>query len=177
MDQGLLYRSRMSQIDATSAPLATVSVSPGRRIFGVAVLAGLSVLLLRMALAGAGGSWLDAMVLLMGLVAALGAWVMYRATRRSVILTREGVFDSTGTCLTTLDDIVTVDRGTFAFKPSNGFLLRTRTKATRLWQPGLYWRFGRRIGVGGITRAAEAKQMADVLAVTLAERAAEDTAG
>jgi hypothetical protein len=31
--------------------------------------------------------------------------------------------------------------------------------------------------VGGITRAAEAKQMADVLSVMLAEREAERTAG
>jgi hypothetical protein len=98
---------------------------------------------------------------------------MYRATRLSVILRRDGLFDSDGTCLAAMDTILTVDRGTFAFKPSNGFLLRTSTGASRLWQPGLYWRLGRRIGVGGITRAAEAKQMADVLSVMLAERAAE----
>ena len=70
-----------------------------------------------------------------------------------------------------------MDRGTFAFKPSNGFLLRTATKQPRLWKPGLYWRMGRRIGVGGITRAAEAKLMADVIAVRLAERQAEQSAG
>jgi hypothetical protein len=67
-----------------------------------------------------------------------------------------------------------VDRGTFAFKPSNGFLLRTETRQPRLWQPGLYWRTGRRIGVGGITRAAESKALADLIAIKLAERAAVD---
>ena len=157
--------------------LAEISVSPGRRFFGVAVLAGLGALMLRMALAGAGGSWLDAMVLVMGLIAIFGAWTMYRATRLGLILRADGLYDSNGTCLTKIDDIVTVDRGTFAFKPSNGFLLRTATRGSRLWRPGLYWRFGRRIGVGGITRAPEAKQMADILSVMLAERkAAEDDA-
>lgn len=155
--------------------LAEVSVSPGRRVFGVGVLAGLGALMLRMALAGAGGSWLDAMVLVMGLGAFFGAWTMFRATRLRLILRRDGLFDSEGTCLALMEEIVAVDRGTFAFKPSNGFLLRTSRRAPRLWRPGLYWRFGRRVGVGGITRAPEAKQMADVLAVMLAERQAAET--
>lgn len=163
--------------DQQAAPpaetLAEVSVSPGRRIFGVGVLAALCLLLLRMGIAGAGGSWLDGIVLVMGVLAGFAAWIMYRATRLSVILRRDGLFDSDGTCLAVMDAIVTVDRGTFAFKPSNGFLLRTSDRAGRLWQPGLYWRIGRRVGVGGITRAAEAKQMADVMSVMLAERAAE----
>lgn len=167
----------MDQIDQNPTPLAVVSVSPGRRVFGVGVLAGLALLMLRMALAGAGGSWLDALVFAMGLIAAWGAWIMYRATQLSVILRADGLFDSTGQCLAALDDIDVVDRGTFAFKPSNGFLLRTKTKGSRLWQPGLYWRLGRRIGVGGITRASEAKQMADTLSILMAERAAAEATG
>ena len=157
--------------------LAELTVSPARRVFGVGVLAGLGVLLLRMALAGAGGSWLDAMVLVMGLAALAAAWAIYRATRHGLRLTEDGLFDADGTCLAQTDDILSVDRGTFAFKPSNGFLLRTATKQPRLWKPGLYWRMGRRIGVGGITRAAEAKLMAVVIAVRLAERQAEQSAG
>ena len=153
--------------------LAEVSTSPGRRIFGVAVLGGLGAIMVRMAFAGAGGSWLDGLVLVMGLAAFWLAWIMYRATLLSVILRRDGLYDSEGTCLAALDDISSVDRGTFAFKPSNGFLVRTTRKAPRLWRPGLYWRFGRRVGVGGITRAAEAKQMSDILSVMLAERLAE----
>ncbi|WP_375173373.1 hypothetical protein [Pseudooceanicola sp.] len=157
--------------------LATLSVSPGRRVFGIGVLVGLTLLMLRMALAGAVSSWLDLLVLVMGGAAAFGAWRMYRATRLSVVLRRDGLFDSEGTCLAAMSTIRSVDRGTFAFKPSNGFLLRLSEGGSRLWQPGLYWRFGRRIGIGGITRAAEAKQMADVLSVMLAEREAERNAG
>lgn len=157
--------------------LATVSVSPGRRIFGVVALGGLGLLMLRMALAGAGGSWLDGLVFVLGCIALFVAYLMYRATQLSVVLRRDGLFDSSGTCLAALDDIRSVDRGTFAFKPSNGFLVRIGGRPGRLWQPGLYWRFGRRIGVGGITRAAEAKQMADVLSIMLAEREAERNNG
>ncbi|WP_407492823.1 hypothetical protein [Pseudooceanicola sp. MF1-13] len=151
-----------------------LSASSGRRVFGVGVLSFLGLLLLRMGLMGGGPGLLDLVVLAMGVIALVAAWIMYRATMRSIILTEEALVDSEGVVLARLDDILTVDRGTFAFKPSNGFLIRTTKGGPRLWQPGLYWRFGRRIGVGGITRAAEAKLMADLITVKLAERAAEE---
>ena len=154
--------------------ISELSASPGRRVFGVSVLSFLGLLLLRMGLTGGGLEFLDLVVLLMGIGAIAAAWVMYRATNRSVILTTEALVDSEGVVLARLDDIATVDRGTFAFKPSNGFLMRTKTRGHRLWQPGLYWRFGRRIGVGGITRAAEAKAMADLITIKLAQREAEN---
>lgn len=155
--------------------ISELSASPGRRIFGVGVLSFLGLILLRMGLTGRGLEFLDVVVLLMGFGALLAAWVMYRATMRSVILTSEALTDSEGVVLARLEEIASVDRGTFAFKPSNGFLIRTTSPGHRLWQPGLYWRFGRRIGVGGITRAAEAKAMADLITIKLAERAAEET--
>lgn len=157
--------------------IAELYASPGRRIFGVGVLSFLGLLLLRMGLMGGGPGLLDLVVLGMGICAIAAAWVMYRATLRSVILTSEVLIDSEGVVLARLDDIASVDRGTFAFKPSNGFLIRTKGRGARLWQPGLYWRFGRRIGVGGITRAAEAKAMADLITIKLAERAAEEANG
>jgi len=67
-------------------------------------------------------------------------------------------------------DIERVDRGVFAFKPSNGFLVRTREPSARAWRPGLWWRFGRRIGVGGVTSANQTKAMSEILAAMLAER-------
>ncbi|MGI3167998.1 hypothetical protein ACRARG_02515 [Pseudooceanicola sp. C21-150M6] len=158
------------------ATVAEVSASAARRVFGVGVLLFLGLLLIRMAMLG-GGRPLDALILVMALAALGGGWAMYRATSRSIRLRSDGLFDSRGICLARMEDIVSVDRGTFAFKPSNGFVLRTRGRQPTLWQPGLYWRYGRRIGVGGITRAAEAKQMADALAIMLAERSAAEGQG
>ncbi|MGR3549655.1 hypothetical protein [Pseudooceanicola sp.] len=153
--------------------LAEVSPSRGRQFFAVAVLLGMGALLLRMTFAGAGTSWLDGLVLAMSVVAFYAAWIMYRSTDRRILLTTEGLFLSDGCCLGAIDDIVSVDRGTFTFKPSNGFLVRMRNKGVFMWQPGLYWRMGRRIGVGGIAHAAQCKQMADMLSIRLAERTAE----
>ena len=37
-------------------------------------------------------------------------------------------------------------------------------------EPGLWWRIGRRIGVGGVTPASQSKVMADLITARLIER-------
>jgi hypothetical protein len=151
--------------------LATISASALRRTIGVACLAGLGVLLV----------WLAAdqpysppwrLVLLVFAGAVLwAAWRMYHATSRVVELTRRELRDSAGTLIARVADVEAVDRGFFAFKPSNGFLLRTREPAgPDAWHPGLWWRAGRRIGIGGMTPGAQTRVAADILAAMLAER-------
>jgi hypothetical protein len=60
-----------------------------------------------------------------------------------------------------IDQIRSVERGVFAFKPSNGFTIRLKSKAPAAWQPGLWWRAGRSVGVGGVTSSTPAKFMAE----------------
>jgi hypothetical protein len=95
---------------------------------------------------------------------------MWRATGLSVDLTAAGLSDSTGRIIAPLAEIRSIDRGAFAFKPSNGFLVRLKTRQPRAWAPGLWWRFGRSVGVGGVTSRDQAKLMAEFLAAMLAER-------
>ena len=158
--------------DANGAEVARLTVSPARRVFGLGVMLALAGLVLWLGLAGVegGGFAVRGAMVLLGLGVLAAAVRMQRATQRALILTETVLVDTAGVVLTRVDDIEGVDRGTFAFKPSNGFLLKTRTKGTRAWQPGLYWRFGRRIGVGGVAQAAQAKAMADALTVVLVER-------
>lgn len=87
-----------------------------------------------------------------------------RASLLGLILTETELRDTNGTVLTTLDNIESVDRGTLAFKPSNGFLLRLKTSGPRGWSPGVWWRFSKRIGVGGVTPSGPAKFMAEMIA-------------
>ncbi|MDB4053267.1 hypothetical protein N9499_04925 [Octadecabacter sp.] len=88
-----------------------------------------------------------------------------RATMLGLIMTETDLRDTKGQILTTLDNIKSVDRGAFAFKPSNGFVLRLHNSAPRVWAPGLWWRFSTRIGVGGVTPAGPAKYMAEQIAL------------
>jgi len=88
-----------------------------------------------------------------------------RATMLGLIMTETDLRDTSGQILTTLGNIKSVDRGAFAFKPSNGFVLRLHKSAPRVWAPGLWWRFSTRIGVGGVTPAGPAKYMAEQIAL------------
>jgi hypothetical protein len=82
----------------------------------------------------------------------------------------ERIYDDTGTELCRLDDIVEIERGLALFKPSGGFVLRVKTAGPRSWSPGLWWRAGRRVGVGGATSSRAGKHMADAITGALATR-------
>ncbi|WP_368487269.1 hypothetical protein [Celeribacter sp. HF31] len=150
-----------------------VTPSPMRRVTAVGMLVVLGVLLLRVALGpeGLGAGWL---VMLLAMAAGV-FWValrLWQATARRLVLTEEALVEEApdgtrGRVLCRLDEIARVERGTFAFKPSNGFVIRLNAPAARVWAPGLWWRFGKRIGVGGVTPAGQGKAMADVIAARI----------
>lgn len=153
------------------AEVARVAASGGRRAFGLMVLVGLGMILIWLGLMQDGGSLpLRLLILAAGGAVLWAAREMRRATALAVILTGDGLRDSTGEVIAPLDEIASVDRGTFAFKPSNGFLVRLTAPGPWRWKPGLYWRFGRRVGVGGVAHAAQSKAMADALTIMLVER-------
>lgn len=143
--------------------LAVLRASTPRRVIGVLALGSLGVLLLYLALVQPPAmGWQLVMVTLGALVIWL-AERMWRATARSLELTREGLRSDDGVMIARIADLASVERGVFAFKPSNGFSIRLKTKAPAAWQPGLWWRVGRRIGVGGVTASANAKVMAEIM--------------
>tara|TARA_R110000868_G_scaffold49287_2_gene159035 strand:+ start:70139 stop:70768 length:630 start_codon:yes stop_codon:yes gene_type:complete len=157
--------------------LARVEASAGRRVFGIGVLALLAIALVWLGVSPQPVSpWMRLLVFAIAIAVAFAGWSMYRATMLTLELTEAGLYDSAGHLLAPLHQIAGVDRGTFAFKPSNGFLLRLSAAGPRRFLPGLYWQLGRRIGVGGVLRGSETKQMADVIAIHLAERAAAEGA-
>lgn len=154
----------------TGEVLLTVEASGLRRIMGVTMLAVIGVTLVFVALSTPPSiGWL-----LFLLVVGIGAlWLsvrMWQATSHKIELTDEELRCSDGTVIARVADIENIDRGFFAFKPSNGFLIRTATPGTRMWLPGLWWRAGRRIGVGGVTPASQSKAMSEILAAMIAQR-------
>ena len=95
---------------------------------------------------------------------------LWIATLDRLELTKEVLRTSAGDVIAVVEEIEALDRGVFAFKPSNGFLIRTKKPDARSWAPGLWWRIGRRIGVGGVTAASQTKFMSEVLTAMMAER-------
>lgn len=151
--------------------IATVMPSSVRRYAGLLMLTILGGLLVYVALATPPASILWRLFLL-GL-GGLVLWLvekMRRATLVGVVLTAEGLHTTDGQLLVAVDQMVGVVRGSFSLKPSNGFSVLTKDRQARAWAPGLWWRFGKRVGVGGVTAASQAKFMSEVLAAMLAER-------
>ena len=150
---------------------ATVSASGPRRIFGVSVMSMLGLVLLWTCFnAPPAELAFTVFLLVVAFVSLYGAWRMWDATERTLILDEDGLHDDAGLVLSPWDNMEKVERGMLAFKPSNGFILTLKSRGPRRWAPGLYWQLGRKIGVGGVTAAAQAKVMADVIALKLAER-------
>lgn len=150
--------------------LATIKASPGRRILGVGSLWVLSLMVIYVAVVRPPDLGWQLFLFALGGASIWIAEQMRRATAVTLELTRLELRDSTGVVLARMDEIAGLDRGMFAFKPSNGFLLRLNGNRPRGWRPGLWWSLGSRIGVGGMTPAHQAKFMAEIIATMLAER-------
>lgn len=150
--------------------LARVAASAVRRFIGIGMLAFLGVMVIYVAIATPPDLSWQIFLIAVGIVALMMANTMRVSTALALELTKDELRDSAGEVLARCEDIVSIDRGAFAFKPSNGFMLRTGTAAPRKWRPGLWWRIGRRIGVGGMTPGRQTKYMSEIIAVMLAER-------
>ena len=163
----------MTQSPATddTEVLATITASAARRFFGLATLLFLGGILIYVALTTAPAlHWRIFLLVTGGLVLWLGNSIR-RATEHSIELTRSGIRSTSGEVIAPLDNIAGVRRGTFDFKPSNGFTVALKESRPRNWRPGLWWAYGRRVGIGGVTPGSEAKTMAQIIEVLLVERA------
>ena len=154
------------------AEIARIEVAPFRRWTGIAMQALLGLLLLWLALAEPPASLaLRAGVLAGGVIALALALRLHGATRRGLVLTETELRETGegGRVLARLDRVRSVDRGAFAFKPSHGFLLNLAPGSSpgRAWAPGLWWRIGDRVGVGGVLRASETRFIAEAIDLQL----------
>lgn len=150
--------------------LAEVRIAPARRWLGVGMIGLMAVIVLYVAFATPPDFGWQVFLIVVGGASIWLAERMRRATELSLQLTREVLRDSSGTVLARVDEIDTIDRGMFAFKPSNGALLTLRRPAVAVWRPGLWWRVGRRLGLGGVTVASETKAMLEILSALQLER-------
>ncbi len=150
--------------------LAIVETSPVRRWMGVVMLAALGGLMIYIALAAPPDPVWQVFLIALGALALWMAERMRRATEHRIELTEQELRSSEGQVIARVSEIEIVDRGVFAFKPSNGFLVRLRAPRPRIWRPGLWWCSGRRVGVGGVTSAGQTKAMSEILSAILARR-------
>ena len=153
--------------------LIEISSSPARRWLAVLCLCALALLLISLMF----GDTPDLWKLVFGLIAVFVLWCgrqLFEATRDSLILTETELRTGSGRVLTSVANVERVERGAFAFKPSNGFLVRLKSPSGRGWAPGLWWQRGRRLGIGGTLSGAQTRAMADSLAALTLELSAKE---
>lgn len=151
-----------------SPEIAVLTPSFIRRVMSLLMLSILGILLIYLAFnSGATPVFGQVVLIGMGVGVLLVADRLRRATRNSITMTTDEIFDSSGTRICLVADIASVDRGAFAFKPSGGFLIRLNTSAGFHWSPGLWWRMGKRVGVGGATPQGQARFMAEAISARL----------
>ena len=156
--------------------LVKLEVSQGRRMVSVLAIAGLGITLLYIA-AVYPPAIIPALFALI-LIGGLFIWAsfrLYRATDNTILLTREAISTQSGRVLCRLDDVSKVDRGFFAFKPSNGFLVVLKERGERSWAPGMWWHFGKHLGIGGVTSPRQSKEMVSIIQILLAEKKAAES--
>ena len=150
--------------------LAVLTPSPLRRVAGAGMLAALAALLLDLGLAHPPAALiLQLFVLTLGVGAAWLGWRFWRATAATLELTGHALRERDGRCLALVADMRAVGNGVFAFKPASGFVITLATPARRGFAPGLWWRLGHHLGVGGATARHDARALADTLTALVAQ--------
>ena len=146
---------------------AELQASPARRVFAYGVQFGLGAIIVYVTLVQPPSLPWMIFMLAFGVVMLWQAERLRRSTTVTIELTATELRDSAGTVLARIDEVQSVERGTLAFKPSNGFTLVLNSKKPRAWLPGLWWRYGRRVGVGGVTNAGQSKFMAERISLMI----------
>ena len=139
----------------------TLAASTGRRVMGTGSQLALGLLLLSLVFE-ATGIW-QLFFLVVAILMLLGARRLWHATGDTIELTRKELRTGSGRVLKTVDNNSSVDRGVFAFKPSNGFLGTLEEPGGKGWVPGLWWQRGWYIGVGGVLRGGQSRAMAEFI--------------
>ena len=116
-----------------SEVVAVIIPSTMRRSVGVVVICALGLFLIYLSVKNATDSFrAQVFLMVLGLVALGLADALRRATAMGLELTRDELRDTSGRVLARMDDIVSVDRGAFASKPSVGFAVHLRGTARPL---------------------------------------------
>lgn len=141
--------------------ILSIRPSLGRRLLGTLSLAGLGAVMVPLVLRASGIWWL--FFLIASVLVLLSAWRLWQGTNDCLELTRDELRTGSGRVLTKISNVVGVDRGAFAFKPSNGFLVTLEEPQVSGWQPGLFWQWRRLLGVGGVLPGGQSRAMAELI--------------
>ncbi|MCC6006906.1 MAG: hypothetical protein JJU40_04445 [Rhodobacteraceae bacterium] len=151
--------------------LLRVAMSGARRIFVTGTLALVAATMVNAGLLREGMDVLSRVVFgATAVLAALIGWRVWTATAMALELREDGLWQEDGPRIAALEDITNITRGLAIMRPANGFALTLREPGPFTWVPGLWWRMGRRVGVGGMTPKLQTRMIGEALEAMIFER-------
>lgn len=142
--------------------------SLARRVLAAGSPAGLGVIVIWLAANHpAPSAGLLAGLLALALASFAFAAITWRATALGLELTEAELRDTNGRRLFELSEVSAIEKSVLSWKPAGGFAVVLNEPRSRVWVPGLWWRVGRRVMIGGATNSGEAKAMADLMRMEL----------
>ena len=86
-----------------------------------------------------------------------------RYSKVGFLINQSGLFNLDGSVICEIGDIERIDVSPYTFKSANGFIVILKTKSSFKSIPGLYWRLGKRISIGGLVSKNESKFLSQTL--------------
>ena len=99
----------------------------------------------------------------------LGSAIVYLAFRfankakRGIIFNKHGLYELDGKLICLLEEIKEVDTSPYTFKPANGFIIKLRETTNFGWSPGLWWKYNKRMTIGGMISKQESVLASQIL--------------
>ena len=90
-------------------------------------------------------------------------WIISTVLTGIIIHFLSGLFNIDGSVICEIDDIERIDVSPYTFKSANGFIVILKTKSSFKSIPGLYWRLGKRLSIGGLVSKNESKFLSQTL--------------
>jgi hypothetical protein len=80
----------------------------------------------------------------------------------------QGLFALDGRLICKITEIENVNVSPYTFKSANGFIIHLKNKNSFDWVPGLFWKFNKRISIGGLISKSESKLLSQALTDSIA---------
>lgn len=151
---------------APSDLLMRLEPTPFRRWLGTGLLAMMAAVMAVAALQMEADSrlmprFIAAGLALFGAVQAVRLW---QASAGAIELREDGLHCTrTGRRLAAMEEMARVDTGALLIKPASGFVVRLTHKQPFARSTGMWWIWGDKLGIGGVTPKAQGKAMASAL--------------
>ena len=88
---------------------------------------------------------------------------LQRYSKVGFLINQSGLFNLDGSIVCEIGDIERIDVSPYTFKSANGFIVILKTKSSFKSIPGLYWRLGKRLSIGGLVSKNESKFLSHTL--------------